>query len=149
MGRMLNVPPWVNDSSTNQLGARMTKNGRNTQSADRSRFMFEHVDQRGRVRLLPLTEETQQFLAMGMLTARNRTEDRGGTGHSKAKNGTQSFTAREWQVFDLLLSGLSSKQIAYELDISSRTVEIHRANLMRKMGVRNTVSLIRAAFAAA
>ncbi len=111
--------------------------------------MFEHVDQRGRVRLLPLTHETQQFLAMGVLTARNRSEVRGETGHAKAKNGTQSFTAREWQVFDLLLSGLSSKQIAYELDISSRTVEIHRANLMRKMGVRNTVSLIRAAFAAA
>jgi two-component system response regulator FixJ len=52
-------------------------------------------------------------------------------------------------VFDLLVSGLSSKLIAHELDISSRTVEIHRANLMRKMGVRNTASLIRAAFAAA
>ena len=127
----------------------MTKNGRNTQSADRSRFMFEHVDQRGRVRLLPLTQETQQFLAMGMLTARNRGEVRSEAAQAKTKGGTQSFTAREWQVFDLLLSGLSSKQIAYELDISSRTVEIHRANLMRKMGVRNTVSLIRAAFAAA
>ena len=83
MGRMPKVPPCVNDSSTNQLGARMTKNGRNTQSADRSRFMFEHVDQRGRVRLLPLTEETQQFLAMGMLTARNRAEVRGETGQAK------------------------------------------------------------------
>jgi len=111
--------------------------------------MFEHVDQRGRVRLLPLTQETQQFLAMGMLTARNRGEGRSEAAQVKTKGGTQSFTAREWQVFDLLLCGLSSKQIAYELDISSRTVEIHRANLMRKMGVRNTVSLIRAAFAAA
>jgi two-component system, LuxR family, response regulator FixJ len=56
---------------------------------------------------------------------------------------------REWLVFDLLFSGLSSTQIAYGLNISSRTVQIHRANLMRKMGVRNAVSLIRAAFVAA
>jgi DNA-binding NarL/FixJ family response regulator len=113
--------------------------------------MFEHVDRRGRVRLLPLTQETQQLFAMGMLGTplANKSEAQAGAGQSGGRKGTQSFTAREWQVFDLLLSGLSSKQIAYELDISSRTVEIHRANLMRKMGVRNTVSLIRAAFAAA
>jgi DNA-binding NarL/FixJ family response regulator len=113
--------------------------------------MFEHVDRRGRVRLLPLTQETQQLLAMGMpgVSARYTTSAQGGAGCANAGSGTQSFTAREWQVFDLLVSGLSSKQIAYELEISSRTVEIHRANLMRKMGVRNTVSLIRAAFAAA
>ncbi len=113
--------------------------------------MFEHVDRRGRVRLLPLTHETQQLFAFGMLggSAQNMTSAKAGAGRANAGAGTQSFTAREWQVFDLLVSGLSSKQIAYELDISSRTVEIHRANLMRKMGVRNTVSLIRAAFAAA
>lgn len=113
--------------------------------------MFEHVDRRGRVRLLPLTQETQQLFAVGMLGASswNSTSAQGGAGRAHTGSGTQSFTAREWQVFDLLVSGLSSKQIAFELDISSRTVEIHRANLMRKMGVRNTVSLIRAAFAAA
>jgi DNA-binding NarL/FixJ family response regulator len=113
--------------------------------------MFEHVDCRGRVRLLPMTHETQQLFAVGMMggSARIMTSAQGGAGRANGGAGTQSFTAREWQVFDLLVSGLSSKQIAYELDISSRTVEIHRANLMRKMGVRNTVSLIRAAFAAA
>ena len=120
--------------------------GRKTQIAENSRLMFEHVDNLGRVRQLALTQETQQLFARGMLgtSLQNRSVQPG-----TVKSGTQSFTAREWQVFDLLLSGLSSKQIAYELQISSRTVEIHRANLMRKMGVRNTVSLIRAAFAAA
>ena len=125
--------------------------GRKTHIAENSRLMFEHVDHLGRTRLLTLTQETQQLYARGMLgsSLQNRSALPAGARPSNVKSGTQSFTAREWQVFDLLLSGLSSKQIAYELQISSRTVEIHRANLMRKMGVRNTVSLIRAAFAAA
>jgi two-component system response regulator FixJ len=56
---------------------------------------------------------------------------------------------RECQVFDLLIAGLSSKQIAHDLSISPRTVEIHRAHLMQKMGVRNIASLIRVALIAA
>lgn len=129
----------------------MTITGRKPQTVDRSRLMFEHVDRRGRTRLLPLTQETQQLFARGLMGSsfQDKSGVQSSAAQSAGKRGTRSFTAREWQVFDLLLSGLSSKQIAYELDISSRTVEIHRANLMRKMGVRNTVSLIRAAFAAA
>jgi DNA-binding NarL/FixJ family response regulator len=129
----------------------MAITGRKTQTMDRGRLIFEHVDRRGRVRLLPLTRETQQLFAMGMLgsTFQDKRSAQADAAQSNGGKGTQFFTAREWQVFDLLLAGLSSKQIAHELDISCRTVEIHRANLMRKMGVRNTVSLIRAAFAAA
>ena len=118
-------------------------------TSDRSRLMFEHVDRRGRVRLLPLTHETQQLFAVGMLGAQSNAPSQQGKAAPPAKTGTRSFTAREWQVLDLLVSGLSSKLIAHELEISSRTVEIYRANLMRKMGVRNTASLIRAAFLAA
>lgn len=129
----------------------MTTTGRRALPSDGSRLIFEHVDHRGRVRLLPLTPETQQLFAVGMLgtSPRNKPDAQRGDEHASARKGPQCFTAREWQVFDLLVAGLSSKLIAYELGISSRTVEIHRANLMRKMGVRNTVSLIRAAFAAA
>lgn len=123
--------------------------GRKTHTGETARLTSEHVDNLGRVRLLALTQETQQLFARGLSATSPQTMPRTDMPLRNAKSGTQSFTAREWQVFDHLLSGLSSKQIAYELQISSRTVEIHRANLMRKMGVRNTVSLIRAAFAAA
>jgi len=111
--------------------------------------MFEHVDRHGRVRLLPLTQETQKILALGILGTSVPDGLRPDDAGTEVRTATQSFTAREWQVFDLLITGLSSKQIAYKLGISSRTVEIHRANLMRKAGVRNTASLIRAAFIAA
>ena len=65
------------------------------------------------------------------------------------RQASQSLTVREWQVFDLLISGLSNKLIAHELSISPRTVEIHRAHLMKKMGVRNAASLVRIAMTAA
>jgi len=68
---------------------------------------------------------------------------------NEVRQASQSLTVREWQVFDLLISGLSNKLIAHELAISPRTVEIHRAHLMKKMGVRNAASLVRIALTAA
>jgi len=59
------------------------------------------------------------------------------------------LTARERQVLEHLVAGRANKVIAHELDISPRTVEIHRAHLMKKMGVRNAASLVRIAMAAA
>jgi len=110
--------------------------------------MFEHVDRRGRVSLLPLSRETQKLFAVGILGSRPAgLPAKPGAGDSGEP--AQSLTAREWQVFDLVIAGLANKQIAFELSISPRTVELHRARLMQKMGVRNTASLIRAALFAA
>lgn len=57
----------------------------------------------------------------------------------------QRLTGREHQVFELLAEGLSNKQIAQQLDISPRTVEIHRARVMEKLEARNLSDLIRIA----
>jgi two-component system response regulator DctR len=51
------------------------------------------------------------------------------------------LTTREKQVMDLVLAGKLNKVIADELQISMRTVEVHRANLFEKMGVRTAVEL--------
>ncbi len=53
------------------------------------------------------------------------------------------LTERERQVLDLLVAGKPNKLIAYELSISPRTVEIHRARVMEKMGVRSLADLVR------
>ena len=58
------------------------------------------------------------------------------------------LTARERDVLDGLAQGLPNKTIAYDLGISPRTVEIHRANLMAKLGVRSLSEALRIAFAA-
>lgn len=55
------------------------------------------------------------------------------------------LTDREHQVLTGVLDGLQNKMIAYHLGISSRTVEVHRANAMAKMGARNLVELMRMA----
>jgi two-component system response regulator FixJ len=59
-----------------------------------------------------------------------------------------SLSARERQVLELLVAGRSNKVIAYELDISPRTVEIHRAHVMEKMEAKSLSDLVRAALAA-
>jgi len=60
----------------------------------------------------------------------------------------QLLTARERDVLDGLAKGLPNKSIAYDLGISPRTVEIHRANLMSKLGVHSLSEALRIAFAA-
>jgi len=60
----------------------------------------------------------------------------------------QALTPREREVLDGLSRGLPNKTIAYDLGISARTVEIHRANLMSKLGVRSLSEALRIAFAA-
>ena len=60
----------------------------------------------------------------------------------------QALTAREREVLDGLAQGLPNKTIAYDLGISPRTVEIHRANVMTKLGVRSLSEALRIAFAA-
>jgi two-component system, LuxR family, response regulator DctR len=52
-----------------------------------------------------------------------------------------SLTAREREVLDLLLGGRLNKQIAEALGVTMRTVEVHRARVFDKMGVRNAVEL--------
>mgnify|MGYP002883915653 FL=1 len=56
------------------------------------------------------------------------------------------LTDRERDVLNGLVDGLPNKTIAYDLGISPRTVEIHRANLMQKLEVRSLAEALRIAF---
>ena len=60
----------------------------------------------------------------------------------------ESLTSRERQVLDLIMEGASNKLIASALDISPRTVEIYRANVMSKMRADSLSDLIRTTLAA-
>lgn len=55
----------------------------------------------------------------------------------------QALSAREIEVVRLVAEGFSSKEVAVRLDLSVRTVEKHRANIMEKIGVREVASLVR------
>lgn len=60
----------------------------------------------------------------------------------------ESLTLRERQVLDLIMEGASNKVIALQLEISPRTVEIYRANVMSKMRADTLSELIRMTLAA-
>lgn len=54
-----------------------------------------------------------------------------------------SLTPRERQVMDLVVDGVANKVMAIDLGLSERTVEIHRAKVMEKMGARSVAHLVK------
>ena len=67
---------------------------------------------------------------------------------AQAQARLNALTPREADVLNGLVDGHSNKVVAYDLGISPRTVEIHRANLMIKLGVTSLSDALRIAFTA-
>lgn len=63
---------------------------------------------------------------------------------TEQKNRFASLTPREQEVLQQVVDGEPNKRIAYNLDISIKTVELHRAKVMQKMDARSLADLIRA-----
>lgn len=63
----------------------------------------------------------------------------------KPKEEAIKLTKREIEIIKLIADGLTSQQMADKLFISPRTVETHRANLMKKVGVKNAIELVKKA----
>jgi DNA-binding NarL/FixJ family response regulator len=59
------------------------------------------------------------------------------------KSAVQSLTDREFEVYQLIGQGLGTKEMAQELHVSPKTVEVHRANIKTKLQVRSMAELIR------
>ena len=55
----------------------------------------------------------------------------------------KSLTPRELEVVQLIASGFTDREIAKMLSISSKTVNTHRKNILRKLALKNTALLIR------
>lgn len=89
--------------------------------------------------LFDALESAQQRLDLDVLSDR-RCED--------ARARLNILTAREREVLKGMVDGLPNKTIAYDLGISPRTVEIHRANLMQKLQVQSLSEALRIAFTA-
>lgn len=95
----------------------------------------------------PYSDET---ILGAVARAAGLAEQRARTVGSKAEAKTRlaRLTPREREVLDRLVEGLQNKAIAHVLEISPRTVEIHRANVMEKMQARSLSDLVRMALAA-
>jgi len=69
--------------------------------------------------------------------------------HEEAATHVASLTPRQRQIMEMVLAGYPSKNIAADLEISQRTVESHRASIMKKTGAKSLPALARLALAAA
>ena len=79
-----------------------------------------------------------------MAKAKMKTQDLKGAVRDK-KDEAFSLTARQKEILKLVALGHTNREIGEQLDISVRTVEVHRFNLMRRLRVRNVAQLLRQA----
>lgn len=93
-------------------------------------------------------EEERLTAALRSALANLRTVHEPETARAAAEERLALLSPRERDVLDGVVGGKLNKQIAFELSISPRTVEIYRANLMSKTGARNVADLMRIALAA-
>jgi len=59
------------------------------------------------------------------------------------KSRLETLTPREYEVFSHVVSGMLNKQIAFDLGISEKTIKVHRARVMEKMGAQSLADLVR------
>ena len=83
-----------------------------------------------------LLERVRRALALDAERRRAERESR------ETQQRHRRLSPREREVMALVVSGLSSKQIAKKLDLSPRTIEVHRIHVMQKMGAENVVDLV-------
>jgi FixJ family two-component response regulator len=76
---------------------------------------------------------------------RNRATREDEARHAELRRRLETLTPRERQVMQLVITGLLNKQIGAELGASERTIKIHRAQVMRKMGADSLPDLVRMA----
>ncbi len=107
-------------------------------AAARQAFLHDAVD------FIEKPFEGEQLLA-AVRTAMQRLDPTpaAGVARTRPDDGEQSLTAREREVMSLLVRGLHNRQIGEALRISPRTVEIHKARVLQKMGVANLIELVR------
>ena len=82
-----------------------------------------------------LVDRIEQALAQSALALDERTQQR------EVQTRLGSLTEREHEIMQRVIAGLANKQIADELTISVRTVEVHRARVFDKMSVKSAVEL--------
>ncbi len=77
---------------------------------------------------------------------KDNVEEQGSTeAASEAGSQGQTLTTRQKEILRLVAQGCTNREIGQRLEISVRTVEVHRFNLMRRLRVRNVAQLLRQA----
>ncbi len=64
------------------------------------------------------------------------------TAEDRRATGSNLLSLREMEIIDLIKQGQSSKEIAAQLNITLKTVEVHRHNILKKLNLKNTAALV-------
>ncbi len=99
---------------------------------------------RGAEDFLPKPFRDQELLdRITAATTRNQEQHSEAVAIEEIQSRIDSLTPREREVMTMVADGKANKVVAIDLGISQRTVEIHRAHMMEKMGVRTLAHLVR------
>ena len=98
----------------------------------------------GAVDFLPKPFDDQELLkAVQAALSQSSHTHKSSREQAHLKQHLDSLSPREYEILTYLLTGMLNKQIAYDLDISERTVKAHRKQVLQKMGVNSIAELVR------
>jgi PAS domain S-box-containing protein len=101
---------------------------------------------RNAVMIAPLFDEAGELTYF--LGSQMAIDDSGDSRHDRARALVDGLTRRQRQILEALARGRLNKQIAYELDLTERTIKMHRAAMLRGLRVRTVAEAIRIAIEA-
>ena len=101
---------------------------------------------RNAVMIAPLFDEDGEIIYF--LGSQIAIDDEGASRHEQARDLIAGLSKRQRQILEALAEGRLNKQIAYDLSLTERTVKMHRAAMLRGLGVRTVAEAIRIAIEA-
>jgi len=107
--------------------------------AGASGFVLKHSASEELITAIRAAIEGKTYLTPAIAAEVFRDMQRGG---SPSADPMSSLTARQREVLQMLAEGLSAKEIAAQLNISTRTVEFHKYQMMEALGIHNSAELI-------
>lgn len=101
---------------------------------------------RNAVMIAPLFDDDGELIYF--LGSQMAIDDQGASRHDQARTKVDSLSRRQRQILEGLAKGRLNKQIAYDLGLTERTIKMHRAAVLRVLGVRTVAEAIRIAIEA-
>lgn len=108
--------------------------------------MCAQVMKAGAVDFLPKPFKTSELLKCVDRALKHSAEQRQRAGEKgEARRLLDSLTPREFEVMQMVITGMLNKQVGGELGMAEKTVKVHRGRVMRKLGVNSVAELVRLA----